>query len=429
MPALEAEDLADDRRMPAGLAARRALARRRWRSMSWRSGGSPSGSRPGRRRCSPPDGRSPEFVRAAGPRVSAGRIAAATARPGARGGWPIGGTGAPGVARRGVDPHPGRSGPGCDRRSRDGQGPGAASGRPGRPLRGAQHARRRAAAAGAAAAARRRAEPSPPLPQADYLSRARLAAMDAARRNGVDPARLRTVLSGRRGRPAASGARHGDRRDRSGASSRAANACRRSPADPGGRVGASPRRRPRCAPGRECRRMAEGGGYSGPLVYRDGEGMRPDVAAAYDRMGAAARRAGIDLVVVSGFRSDAEQAELFARHPDPRWVAPPGHSLHRCATELDLGPSSRLRMARRERPPLRLHPAVFLGALALRLRRRARRPARRPATGSWPVGSSERRRGSAAARGSRTSSRRSTGRRCCARRRTGTSHPACSPRS
>ena len=52
--------------------------------------------------------------------------------------------------------------------------------------------------------------------------------------------------------------------------------------------------------------------------------MRPDVAAAYDRMSAAARRAGLDLVVVSGFRSDAEQAELFARHPDPRWVAPPG---------------------------------------------------------------------------------------------------------
>src|ERR671910_3122493 len=68
--------------------------------------------------------------------------------------------------------------------------------------------------------------------------------------------------------------------------------------------------------------------------------MRPDVAAAYDRMAAAARRAGISLVVVSGFRSDAEQAELFERHPDPRWVAPPGRSLHRCATELDLGPSS-----------------------------------------------------------------------------------------
>src|SRR4051794_23663844 len=68
--------------------------------------------------------------------------------------------------------------------------------------------------------------------------------------------------------------------------------------------------------------------------------MRPDVAAAYDRMSAAARLAGLDLLVVSGFRSDAEQARLFAEHPDPRWVAPPGHSLHRCATELDLGPTS-----------------------------------------------------------------------------------------
>ena len=86
--------------------------------------------------------------------------------------------------------------------------------------------------------------------------------------------------------------------------------------------------------------IASGGGYSGPLVYRTGEGMRPDVAAAFDRMTAAAVRAGLTLVVNSGFRSDAEQAALFAAHPDPTWVAPPGHSLHRCATELDLGPES-----------------------------------------------------------------------------------------
>jgi hypothetical protein len=85
---------------------------------------------------------------------------------------------------------------------------------------------------------------------------------------------------------------------------------------------------------------ASGGGYSGPLAYRTGEGMRPDVAAAFDRMAAAASHAGLTLVVNSGFRSDAEQAALFAAHPDPTWVAPPGHSLHRCATELDLGPES-----------------------------------------------------------------------------------------
>jgi len=83
---------------------------------------------------------------------------------------------------------------------------------------------------------------------------------------------------------------------------------------------------------------AAAGQYAGPLAYRDGRPMRPDVALAYDRMRAAARRDGVSLVVVSGFRSDAEQAVLFARHPDPKWVAPPGHSLHRLGTELDLGP-------------------------------------------------------------------------------------------
>lgn len=85
---------------------------------------------------------------------------------------------------------------------------------------------------------------------------------------------------------------------------------------------------------------AEGGGYSGPLAYRQGEPMRPDVAAAFDRIYAAARREGVALVINSGYRSDAEQAKLFAQHPDPHWVAPPGHSLHRYATELDLGPPS-----------------------------------------------------------------------------------------
>lgn len=81
---------------------------------------------------------------------------------------------------------------------------------------------------------------------------------------------------------------------------------------------------------------ASGGGYSGPLVYRDGKPMCPAVGAAFDLMDAAARADGIDLVVTSGFRTDAEQAVLFARHPDPRWVAPPGRSRHRDATELDL---------------------------------------------------------------------------------------------
>ena len=86
--------------------------------------------------------------------------------------------------------------------------------------------------------------------------------------------------------------------------------------------------------------MASGGGYSGPLAYRGGKPMRPDVAVAFDRLAAAASADGIALIVVSGFRSDAEQAALFAAHPDPKWVAPPGKSLHRLGTELDLGPNS-----------------------------------------------------------------------------------------
>jgi hypothetical protein len=85
--------------------------------------------------------------------------------------------------------------------------------------------------------------------------------------------------------------------------------------------------------------QATGGGYEGPLAYRQGIPMRPDVALAFDRMAAAARQeAGVFLAVTSGYRSDAEQARLFAAHPDPKWVAPPGESLHRYATELDLGP-------------------------------------------------------------------------------------------
>lgn len=85
--------------------------------------------------------------------------------------------------------------------------------------------------------------------------------------------------------------------------------------------------------------MASGGGYSGPLAERQGHGMRPDVAAAFDAMSTAAAATGVSLTINSAFRSDAEQAALFAANPDPTWVAPPGQSLHRCATELDLGAS------------------------------------------------------------------------------------------
>jgi hypothetical protein len=158
-----------------------------------------------------------------------------------------------------------------------------------------------------------------------YLARARTAAIDVGRGNGVAPARLRVSFpdvasfAPLRVKAVVSGDVESHRVE--------ASAVAEAAAPSSGTTGAMPP-------------VASGGGYSGPLIYRDGEGMRPDVAAAFDRMSAAASRAGLTLVVNSGFRSDAEQAALFAAHPDPRWVAPPGHSLHRCATELDLGPES-----------------------------------------------------------------------------------------
>ncbi len=160
-----------------------------------------------------------------------------------------------------------------------------------------------------------------------YLARARAAAIDAARANGFDPWRVRVSFPDSLSfAPLRAKAVLLARLRVEGGAPVEASAVAEAAAPPSGGGGMSS--------------MATGGGYSGPLVYRTGEGMRPDVAAAFDRMAAAAQGDGISLLVVSGFRSDAEQAALFAAHPDPTWVAPPGHSLHRCATELDLGPET-----------------------------------------------------------------------------------------
>ncbi len=163
-----------------------------------------------------------------------------------------------------------------------------------------------------------------------YLGRARDAALAAARHNEVDPSHLRVAFPDHSSfAPVRSKATVvGKLEIGSGAPE---------PVEASAEAEAAA---PVTSAGGEGPAVASGGGYSGPLVYRNGEGMRPDVAAAYDRMASAAASAGITLIVVSGFRSDAEQAELFAAHPDPKWVAPPGTSLHRCATELDLGPET-----------------------------------------------------------------------------------------
>jgi Transglycosylase SLT domain/D-alanyl-D-alanine carboxypeptidase len=166
------------------------------------------------------------------------------------------------------------------------------------------------------------------LGKIEYLARARAAALEAARENGTGATHLRLAFPDRdsfaplRVRAVVlAEVRVGPGRLHTSASAvaEAAPSAGGSEAPP---------------------TMASGGGYSGTLVYRQGEGMRPDVAVAFDRMATAAGQAGIALTINSAFRSDAEQAALFAAHPDPKWVAPPGHSLHRCATELDLGPES-----------------------------------------------------------------------------------------
>ena len=167
------------------------------------------------------------------------------------------------------------------------------------------------------------------LAKAAYLDRASAAAVDAARRNGVDAGRLRVEF------PDLGSFAPLRVRAQVTAELETAGALPDLPVDAEAEAEASP---PSAAATGAAPEVASGGGYSGPLVYRQGEGMRPDVAAAFDRMAAAASSAGVALLVNSGYRSDAEQAALWAQHPDPRWVAPPGTSLHRCATELDLGP-------------------------------------------------------------------------------------------
>ena len=168
------------------------------------------------------------------------------------------------------------------------------------------------------------------LSKVAYLARARTAAIAAGQANGAPihardvafpdgasfaPARVRVSI-----RAEVAVGRHG-----SGEAAVPARA--NAEAEIGGTGGALPA-------------GAEGGGYSGPLAYRQGRPMRPDVALAFDRLYAVARHDGVALVINSAYRSDAEQAKLFAQHPDPHWVAPPGHSLHRYGTELDLGPPS-----------------------------------------------------------------------------------------
>ena len=76
--------------------------------------------------------------------------------------------------------------------------------------------------------------------------------------------------------------------------------------------------------------------------------MRPDVAAAFDRMAAAAREeAGLFLSVTSAFRSDAEQARLFAANPEPEVGRAAGHQPAPLRHRARPRPARRVRLAGR----------------------------------------------------------------------------------
>jgi soluble lytic murein transglycosylase-like protein len=169
-------------------------------------------------------------------------------------------------------------------------------------------------------------EPPPRhLSRAAYLARARAAALDAARHNGLDLAADDVSFPNGGWAP-----------------TRVQVQVKRKLPTRGGRVPVDAAATAELSPptGNSLPLEAAGSGYTGPLAYRQGKPMRPDVARAFDRMEAAARADGVRLIVTSAYRSDAEQAELYKRNPDPKWVAPPGKSLHRWGTELDLGPPS-----------------------------------------------------------------------------------------
>ena len=70
----------------------------------------------------------------------------------------------------------------------------------------------------------------------------------------------------------------------------------------------------------------------------NGKSMRSDAAASFNKMKAAARRAGISLGVVSGFRTMAQQRSLYAAYRAGRGnlAARPGYSNHQGGTAADL---------------------------------------------------------------------------------------------
>ncbi len=273
---------------------------------------------------------------------------------------------------------------GRDRRRGDRQGPRPARRRPGGDLGGALDARRPAATALAAAPAERRCPTRPTSPRRPTWSgratprsppaRAQRSRSRAAcgspspTRASFAPVRAKATVVGKLDLGAGGGAARSKRAPKPKRRRR----CERRRRRPGDRE-----RRRLQRPARLPRRR-------GDEARRRGR-LRPD--------GGRRAAAGITLIVVSGFRSDAEQAELFAAHPDPKWVAPPGTLAAPLRDRARPRPRIRLRLDRRQRRAASAsssatagrpgttgfdrRPAALLGRPATRSAGRARTRARR----------------------------------------------------
>ena len=238
-----------------------------------------------------------------------------------------------------------------------------------------------------------------------YLALARTAALRGARRNGIDPARVAVTFPGHRFAPTRVTVSVSDRAGVRLGSGRRRFVARERTRDR--RAGG--RRRPGDAGAGDRRRVLGAAGV---------QAGQADASRRRTRLrplgGRGAGGGGLSLLVTSGYRSDAEQARLFAAHPDPKWVAPPGTSLHRFGTELDLGPpaaygwlaanAGRFRFVRRYSwEPWHYGYELNSGSTSRRLRRRraagrrrCRRSSRPPSAADRPGCAALERRGGAA---------------------------------
>ena len=189
------------------------------------------------------------------------------------------------------------------------------------------------------------------LERADYLALGEQAARATAARNGVRDADVAFPGGG------------SSRRSASASPSTTRSPWRRPPA-----ASTPPRPRPSSRRREATGRGGAGAGeYRGPFAYRQGRPMRPTSRSAFDRMAQGRprrrRRADHHLRLPHGRRAGA----ALRRAPRPEVGRAARPSLHRLGTELDLAPPAAYAWLAAQRRALPLHPALRMGAVALRL--------------------------------------------------------------